>query len=121
MADEKEVWVKQYRPEECVPMAGIKGRFKRYSNPSKPGQRLISALGVLAPFEDMGWHSHPEEEAFTVVSGNGLVRWKIDDQVFEATISPGFTFYKEGNVPHQMLNTGAEPLVGVVAKVRVED
>ena len=57
MNDEKEAWVKQYRPEECVPMAGIHGRFKRYSNPSKPGQRLISALGVLAPFEDMGWHS----------------------------------------------------------------
>jgi quercetin dioxygenase-like cupin family protein len=121
ISEQKEAWVKQYRQDELKPVPGIKGKFKRYANPSKPGQRLISGLGRLEPGEDMGWHSHPEEEAFTVISGKGLVRWKINDQIFEAEISPGFSFYKEGGVPHQMVNTGDEPMVGVVAKVKVEN
>lgn len=121
MDETKEVWVKQFREEELAPVPGIKGKFKRYANPSKPGQKLVAALGRLEPGEDMGWHSHPEEEIFFVISGNGLVRWKVGEEIHEAEIHPGCGFYKEGNVPHQMVNTSTEPLLGIAAKANVND
>ena len=58
------VWVKEYKVEELASVPGIAGRFKRYADRSDTGQRLIHGLGRLEPGEDMGWHSHPEEEAF---------------------------------------------------------
>jgi quercetin dioxygenase-like cupin family protein len=108
MGEEKEVWVKPFREEELGPVKGIKGRFKRYVNPKKPGQRL-------------GWHSHPEEEVFIAISGKGLVRWKVDEQLFEAELPPRCAFYKEGGIPHQMLNPGDEPFVGIFAKASLDD
>ena len=115
------VWVKEYKEDELSPAPGIAGRFKRYVDGSKTGERLIHGLGRLEPGEDMGWHSHPEEEAFFVISGGGLVRWKVNDEVHEAEVGPNCAFYKVGGVPHQMVNTGSEPLVGVVAKVTVDE
>ena len=69
----------------------------------------------------MGWHSHPEEEVFVVISGVGIVRWEEDSLIKEAEVGPGYAFYKEGNVPHQMVNTGIEPLVGFVSKVGCDE
>lgn len=115
------VWVKEYKEEELSPAPGIAGRFKRYVDGSQTGERLIHGLGRLEPGEDMGWHSHPEEEAFFVISGRGTVRWKVNDEVHEAEVGPNCAFYKVGGVPHQMVNTGSEPLVGVVAKVTVDE
>ena len=115
------VWVKEYKEDELSSVPGIAGRFKRYVDGSQTGERLIHGLGRLEPGEDMGWHSHPEEEAFFVISGRGMVRWKVKDQVHEAEIGPNCAFYKVGGVPHQMVNTGSEPLVGVVAKVTVNE
>lgn len=115
------VWVKEYKEDELSPAPGIAGRFKRYVDGSQTGERLIHGLGRLEPGEDMGWHSHPEEEAFFVISGRGVVRWKVNDEVQEAEVGPNCAFYKVGGVPHQMVNTGSEPLVGVVAKVTVDE
>lgn len=117
MKESKIAWVKQYLESELKPIPGIKGSWKRYVDPEETGLHLISGLGRLEPGEDMGWHSHPEEEVFFIISGKGLVRWEVDSVITEVEVSPGFAFYKEGNVPHQMVNTGSEPLVGVVAKV----
>ena len=116
----KIVWVKEYKDDELSPVAGIAGRFKRYVDSCDTGERLIHGLGRLEPGEDMGWHSHPEEEAFFVISGQGLVRWKENDEIHEAEVYPYCTFYKVGGVPHQMVNTGTEPLIGVVTKVSVD-
>jgi quercetin dioxygenase-like cupin family protein len=121
MEEKKEVWVKQFREEDLARVPGIMGKFKRYANPSKPGQKLIAALGRLEPGEDMGWHSHPEEEIFFVISGSGLVRWEEENKIYEAEIHPGYGFYKEGNVPHQMVNTGSEPLLGLAAKASTDE
>jgi uncharacterized RmlC-like cupin family protein len=44
----------------------------------------------------------------------------LDDRIFEAEVFPGYAFYKEGNVAHQMLNPNDEPLVGVLAKVKLD-
>jgi mannose-6-phosphate isomerase-like protein (cupin superfamily) len=115
------VWVKEYKEEELSPAPEIAGRFKRYVDGSQTGERLIHGLGRLEPGEDMGWHSHPEEEAFFVIYGRGMVRWKVNDEVHEAEVGPNCAFYKVGGVPHQMVNTGSEPLVGVVAKVTVDE
>jgi quercetin dioxygenase-like cupin family protein len=118
---EKIVWVKEYKEEELSSIPGIAGRFKRYVDNRDTGERLIHALGRLEPGEDMGWHSHPEEEAFFVISGHGVVRWKVNDEVHEAEVGPFCTFYKVGGVPHQMVNTGSEPLIGVASKVSVDE
>jgi len=117
---EKIVWVKKYKVEELSPTPGIAGRFKRYVDNRDTSERLIHGMGYLEPGEDMGWHSHPEEEAFFVISGRGVVRWKVNDEVHEMEVEPYCTFYKVGGVPHQMVNTGTEPLIGVVAKVSVD-
>ncbi|MBU05784.1 MAG: hypothetical protein CL877_07525 [Dehalococcoidales bacterium] len=111
------VWVKEYKANDLLPVPGIKGRFKRYVDGRETGAHLIHGLGMLAPGEDMGWHDHPEEEVFFVISGCGVVRWKVDNEICEAMIGPYSAFYKVGGVPHQMVNTGSEPLIGVVAKV----
>jgi mannose-6-phosphate isomerase-like protein (cupin superfamily) len=116
----KTVWVKEYKDDELAPFPGIAGRFKRYVDSKDTGERLIHGLGRLEPGEDMGWHSHPEEEAFFVISGHGVMRWKVDDEIHEAEVGPNFVFYKVGGVPHQMVNTGTEPLIGVVSKVSVD-
>ena len=115
------VWVKQYKEEELSPVPGIAGRWKRYVDSRETNERLISGLGRLEPGEDMGWHSHPEEEVFFVLAGHGTVRWKVNDQVHEAEVEPGSAFYKVGNVPHQMVNTGTEPLLGIFAKVSADE
>ena len=47
------------------------------------------------------------------------MRWKVNEKIHEAEVGPYCTFYKVGGVPHQMVNTGPEPLIGVVAKVSV--
>lgn len=115
------VWVKEYNQNELSPAPGIAGRFKRYVDGVDTGERLIHGLGRLEPGEDMGWHSHPEEEAFFVISGHGVVRWEVNGEIHEAEVGPYSTFYKVGGVRHQMVNTGSEPMVGVVAKVIVDE
>ena len=115
------VWVREYKDDELLPAPGIAGRFKRYVDSRNTGERLIHGLGRLEPGEDMGWHSHPEEEAFFVISGWGVVRWKVNNEIHEAEVGPRYTFYKVGGVPHQMVNTGSEPLIGVVAKVSANE
>ena len=117
--EEVEVWVGKLKEDELGPVPGIKGSFERFINPSKPNQHLVCALGRLDPGEDMGWHSHPEEEAFIIISGRGLVRWKVNDQIHEAEVGYLDAFYKEGNVPHQMVNNYSEPLLGIAVKVEV--
>ena len=121
MSENKVVWVREFKEDELKPLQGIAGRWKRFVDPNETGQRLISGLGILEPGEDMGWHSHPEEEVFVVISGNGIVRWEQDGKVQEAEVSPGFAFYKVGNVPHQMVNTGSEKMIGVVSKVSLNE
>ena len=119
MSAGKIAWVREYLESELKPIPGIKGRWKRYVDPKETGLTLISGLGRLESGEDMGWHSHPEEEVFVFIAGTGLVRWEIEGVIQEVEVRPGMAFYKEGNVPHQMVNTGSEPLVGIVSKVEI--
>jgi quercetin dioxygenase-like cupin family protein len=119
---EPTVWAKKYKEEELAPVPHmIAGRWKRYLDSSQSGERLISGLGCLDPGEDMGWHSHPEEELFFVLSGRGTVRWEVNGQVHEAEVEPGCAFYKVGHVPHQMVNPGSEPFIGVFFKVKTDE
>ena len=111
------VWVKEFSDEGVQPVPGIAGKFKRYVDSKDTDQRLISGIGRLEPGEDMGWHSHPEEELFFVLRGVGTMRWEVNGQIHEAEAGPNCAFFKVGNVPHQMVNTGSEPLIGIFFKV----
>lgn len=51
-------------------------------------------------------HAHPAPELYYVVSGTA--EWTVGDQTFTAT--PGMAIYHAPNVPHRMVNTGAETL-----------
>jgi uncharacterized RmlC-like cupin family protein len=117
MQENSQVWVRHFREEELHPIKGIAGKWNRYVNGDATGLKLISGLGMLSPGEDMGWHSHPEEEMFYVISGHGIVRWEQDGVIHEKEVEAGYAFYKVGNIPHQMENTGEEPFLGVFAKV----
>jgi len=118
---EPTVWVKHYDQDQLAPVDGIAGWWKRYIDAHEIGERLISGMGRLDPGENMGWHSHPEEELFFVIAGHGVVRWEVNSIIQEAEIGPLSGLYKVGNVPHQMVNTGSEPLIGIFAKVHPDE
>lgn len=116
MKNDEMVLVKKLDLENLHSVPGIAGKFHRFIDSIPPRRKMIIGMGKLEPFEDMGWHSHPEEEVFIVIQGNGVVRWKINEEIFEVEVSPITAFYKQGNIPHQMVNTGDQEMIGIVVK-----
>ena len=117
MSEREDVWVKSLGTDELGPVPGFKGVWKRYVNPGHESQKLIFAMGMLQPGEDAGWHAHPEEEVFYVLSGRGRALWRIGEEIYEAELAPGKAFFKRSGIPHQLENTGSEPLIGIACKV----
>ncbi len=112
-----QAWARELKIEDLAPSSKFKGLWRRYVEPSGGSRGLIFAMGMLQPGEDAGWHAHPEEEVFFVVSGRGRALWREGDLLLEADLHPGMAFYKQGGVPHQLECIGSEPLVGVACKV----
>ena len=111
------VWVKQIDRGALGPAKGLQGRWGRWVNPSQENRGLIFGMGELQPGEVAGWHEHPEPELFFVLEGQGQGRWQVDGQEHTADLLPGTAFYKIGGIPHQMINTGDQPFVGVFVKL----
>lgn len=113
-----QVWVQNIEDVELQDVSWLAGKWKRMVDLTEEGKRgLIFAAGRLEPGELADWHEHPEHEVFFVFKGRGVVRWRLDDEVFEAPVEPGSAFFKVGNIPHQMEVVGDEPLVGIGCKV----
>mgnify|MGYP005844885131 CR=1 FL=1 len=115
MADD--VWVRTLSQDELRPIPGLQGRWRRYVDATEANRGMIFGMGVLQPGEVAGWHEHEEPEVFFVLSGQGEARWRADGQDHRADLRPGVAFFKVGHIPHQMVNTGGEPLTGVFFKV----
>lgn len=61
-------------------------------------------------------HTHPHEQAGTVITGR--MRFRIGDQ--EAEVAPGGSYLIPGNVPHSAVALEPSVLVEVFAPVREE-
>jgi quercetin dioxygenase-like cupin family protein len=110
-------WVKTLDPSELGPVAGLRGRYKRHVAPGAPEARgLIFGMAELAPGEEIT-HSHPEEEVFYTLSGEGVAEWIIDGETHRAALTPGAAFFKTTEVVHTMRCTGTTPLRGLYCKV----
>ena len=110
-------WVKTVSPQDLGPLAGLQGKWGRYLKPSTDSRGMIFGLGQLEKGEVAGWHDHPEPELFFVLEGRGEARWNEGGQEHRADLLPGVAFYKNGGIPHQMVNLGDTPLRGVFFKV----
>jgi len=111
------VWVKTVSIDELKPVAGLQGTWRRYVDAAQANGGMIFGMGALQPGEVAGWHEHPEPEVFFVLTGQGEARWREGDTEQCADLLPGVAFYKVGNIPHQMVNTGDSPLTGVYFKL----
>ncbi|MCI0478864.1 MAG: cupin domain-containing protein [Anaerolineales bacterium] len=111
------VWVKELTPDALAPVTGLQGRWHRWVTPTEENRGMIFAMGQLLPNEVAGWHVHPEPEVFFVLEGRGEARWREGEEEHHAELRPGVAFYKIGGVPHQMINLGSTPLIGIALKV----
>lgn len=96
------------RPIEMVP-----GVLRR-TLVSGDGQTLVRF--ELAEGGEVPEHTHPHEQAGTVISGR--VRFRIGE--VEAEVSPGDSYLIPGNVPHAAVALEPSLLVEVFAPVREE-
>jgi quercetin dioxygenase-like cupin family protein len=115
-----EIWVKELDESVLHPIEGIQGEYHRFIQPTRENGGLIGALGRLLPGQETGYHKHPEPEVFFVLRGEGEARWRQGEVEHVAELFPGVAFYKTGGIPHQMVNTGGEPLLGFVTKISME-
>ena len=108
-------------------MADIRVRPFGDTNPIEmvPGvirRTLVSGDGhTLVRFElaaggEVPEHTHPHEQAGTVITGR--VRFRIGDR--EAEVVPGDSYLIPGNVPHSAVAAEDSVLVEVFAPVREE-
>ncbi len=111
------VWVKELIPGALMPIAELQGRWHRWVTPTRENRGMIFVMGQLQPGEVAGWHEHPEPEVFFVLEGYGEARWREGEREQRAALYPGVAFYKIGGVPHQMVNQGNVPLIGIAFKV----
>ena len=111
------VWVKQISSKDLEARAGLGGRWRRFISPDKANAGLIVAMGELQAGEEMGWHTHPEPEAFFVIEGHGEAQWREGNEEHTAEMNAGTAFFKIGGIPHNMINRGSVPLRGLGIKV----
>ena len=112
-----ELWVKTLDPSELEHIEGLQGKWKRFLDASEQSQGMVFGMGELAVGETAGWHDHPEPELFFVLEGTALARWNVDGDIGEERLSPGKAFFKEGDVPHQMVNDGSTVFRGLFFKL----
>jgi putative monooxygenase len=69
--------------------------------------RMTAGLTIFEPGESSAYHVHPEsDEVIFVLRGSGIVRSEGEERAFGA----GVFMFNAAGVPHQHVNTGAEPM-----------
>ena len=71
-----------------------------------PQQDVVMGVLDLDPGGYYPAHSHPAPEIYFILSGTA--EWTIGEETF--TAKPGMAIYHAPNMPHRMVNRGAEPL-----------
>ena len=100
-------------PKEALEFRAIGGCIKRLVHPQTTGsENLQMAIVYMAPGEEVYYHRHPNEEAYFVVSGEGVLTMEGHPDI---ELKKYVTVYVPSNVPHGQKNTGDEPLVLVTA------
>ena len=86
---------------------------KRLVHPDTVGsQNLGLSVVFMNPGEEIVQHRHPNEEAYYVIQGKGLMYLENHRDI---ALEPHFCIYIAGMVKHGQKNTGDEPLVIMAA------
>ncbi|MBI2939308.1 MAG: cupin domain-containing protein [Chloroflexi bacterium] len=100
-------------PKEAVEFRGIGGCIKRLIHPQTTGsQNLQMAIVYMAPGEEVSYHRHVNEEAYFILSGEGILTMEDHPDV---DLKKNVAVYVPPNVSHGQKNTGDEPLVLLTA------
>lgn len=81
------------------------------ATPTRGAAQVEAWYTTLAPGAATPLHVHTTEEVVVVLRGRGQVQFGETSQSFEAPC----TLIAPHDVPHQIMNTGAEPLEAVAA------
>jgi mannose-6-phosphate isomerase-like protein (cupin superfamily) len=97
------MWAKKFMDTEKYLFKG-EGNDYYMLVPRDMTQAMESCLVVLRKGEEVPPHSHPEEQVYFIIRGEGVFR--IGDE--ETKIAPEMVVYIPGNEPHQVRPTSDE-------------
>jgi|DewCreStandDraft_1066081.scaffolds.fasta_scaffold02517_2 mannose-6-phosphate isomerase-like protein (cupin superfamily) len=100
-------------PKEAVEFRAIGGLIKRLIHPQTTGSvNLQLSICYLHPGEEVYRHRHPNEEAYFVLAGTGVMYLEGHPEI---PLAPYVAVYVPPNLEHGQKNTGDVPLVIVTA------
>lgn len=89
---------------------GVGGLVKRIVHPSLTGSvNLGVSIAFVAPGEELPAHKHPNEEAYFIVQGSGVMR--VEGHPEEIDVHKYLSIYIPANRDHYLKNTGNEPMM----------
>lgn len=94
--------------QEGLDYRGLGGLVKRLIHPKTVGSANLGvSILFLNPGETVKKHSHPYEEAYFVLQGEGTM-WLGDDTI---QLHKYLSVYIPSDFTHGQMNTGCEPLI----------
>jgi mannose-6-phosphate isomerase-like protein (cupin superfamily) len=100
-------------PREAAEFRLIGGCVKRLVHPATTGsENLGLSIVFMSPGERVVKHRHPNEEAYFIVSGTGMMT--LEDHP-DIQLEKNMAIYIPSNAEHSQENTGDEPLVLIAA------
>lgn len=100
---------KVVRIQEGVDFTGIGGLAKRLIHPKTVGSKNLGmSIIYLNPGEEVREHTHPWEEAYFIIQGEGLMYLEGEGDI---ELEKNLSIYVPGDAAHSQKNTGNEPLI----------